>query len=92
MYVAEQMFLLHQDHSCNLDGTLGKVLLTRLHSSRMRTARLLTVSLSMHCARGDAWSRGVPALGGLPAPGELVGIPACTEVDPPVNKMTDRQV
>ena len=38
--------------------------LTRLHSSRMHTARLLTVSPSMHCSRGGclvlggAWSRG----------------------------------
>ena len=38
--------------------------LTRLDSSRMHTARLLTVSPSMHCSRGGclvpggAWSRG----------------------------------
>ena len=54
---------------------------TRLHSSRMRTARSLTVSPSMLCwggvagpggclVRGVAWSGGG-------------GIPACTEADPP---------
>ena len=33
------------------------------------------------------------ALGGVSAPGGLLpggGIPACTEADPPVNRMTDR--
>ena len=34
---------------------------------------------------GCAWSRGG---GGLPAP--RGGIPACTEADPPVDRMTDR--
>ena len=34
---------------------------------------------------------GVPGPRGIPAPGEC-GIPACTEADPPVNRMTDRQV
>ena len=56
-------------------------LLTRLHSSRMHTVCLLTVSPSMHCA------------GGVCSGGCLVqgGIPACTEVDPPtMNRMTDR--
>ena len=38
------------------------------------------------CSWGCAWSRGVSALG---VPG-LEGIPACTEVDPPLNRMTDR--
>ena len=41
----------------------------------MRTARALTVSPSMLCT------------GVLPRGG---GIPACTEADPPVNRMTDR--
>ena len=59
---------------------------TRLHSSRMRTARSLTVSPSMLC-----WGGGVPGLGrlgGVPALGGSGacsggGIPACTEADPP---------
>ena len=59
---------------------------TRLHSSRMRTARSLTVSPSMLCSGGvpgpggGAWSRGVSGQGG--------GIQACTEADPPVNRIT----
>ena len=59
---------------------------TRLHSSRMHTARSLTVSPSMLCSGGvpgpggDAWSRGVSGQGG--------GIQACTEADPPVNRIT----
>ena len=32
---------------------------TRLHSSRMHTARFLTISPSMHCAGRGAWSLGV---------------------------------
>ena len=71
---------------------------TRLHSSRMHTARLLTVSPSLHCTggglvRGDVCSRGVPGPGGVcfggcllwgvPGPQEGCGIPACTEADPP---------
>ena len=39
-------------------------LITRLHSSRMRTARVLTVSPSMLCTGGCTWS-----LGGVPGPG-----------------------
>ena len=39
---------------------------TRLHSSRMHTARALTVSPSMLCAGGCTWSgRGLPGLGGV---------------------------
>ena len=49
-------------------GHRGKANETRLHSSRMHTARSLTVSPSMLCSGG-----GVPAPGG--------GIPACTEAD-----------
>ena len=45
-----------------------KILQTRLHSSRMRTARMLTVSPSMLCTGGCTWSQGVSALGGS-APG-----------------------
>ena len=61
-----------------------------MHSSRMYTARSLTVSPSMLCSGGGvpglggclvqgmpAWSRGVPAWSGGG------GIPACTEADPP---------
>ena len=58
---------------------------TRMHSSRMRTARLLPVSPSMHCSRGCTWSwgctcpeGGVPAPGAVPARGRtsLEGVPA----------------
>ena len=56
----------------------------RLHFSRMRTARSLTISPSMFCSggggsapRGGAWSCG----GGAWSGGG--GIPACTEADPP---------
>ena len=61
-------------------------ILTRLHSSRMHTARSLTVSPSMHCAggvcsQGGAWSGGCLVGGGVPRLGG--GIAACTEADPP---------
>ena len=49
--------------------TLKQILERSLHSSRMRTARALTVSPSMLCAGGFCF------LGG--------GIPACTEADTP---------
>ena len=51
--------------------------LTRLHSSRMRTARALTVSPSMLCTGGCTWSGGwgVPGLGGVCVP---VGGVGCT--------------
>ena len=52
----------------------GNMEKTRLHSSRMRTARTLTVSPSMLCSMGGAWS-----WGGL----LRRGIPACTEADHP---------
>ena len=42
-------------------------MLTRLHSSRMRTARLLTVSPSMHCTGGCLVPVG-------PASGQTVGV------------------
>ena len=46
------------------------ILQTRLHSSRMRTARALTVSPSMFCAGGCTWSRGVYlVLGAVPGLG-----------------------
>ena len=54
---------------------------TRMHSSRMRTARLLPVSPGMHCLGGVpglgggvpdpgrcTWSGGVPGRGGVPGP------------------------
>ena len=78
---------------------------TRLHSSRMRTARALTVSPSMLCVGGVSapgcvsalgvstpggvcsWG-GVCSLGGVCSSGVSafggVGIPACTEADPPL--------
>ena len=66
----------------------AEVILTRLHSSRMLTARALTVSPSMLCTGGwGAWSWRVPGLGGA---WSGTGIPACNEADPPVNRMTDR--
>ena len=50
--------------------------LTRMHSSRMRTARFLPISPSMHCSeggvpgpRGCTWSRGYQPGGGVPAGG-----------------------
>ena len=42
---------------------------TRMHSSRMRTARLLPVSPSMHCSGGYLVPGGVPSQGDLPGPG-----------------------
>ena len=71
---------------------------TRLHSSRMRTARMLTISPSMLCARRCAWSWGCFGLEGgclvwggcLAWGGGGGGIPACTEAEPPVNRMTNR--
>ena len=54
--------------------------LTRMHSSRMRTGRLLPVSPSMHCCCGD-----VPGPGGciwfggcVPGPGGVLGPEGCT--------------
>ena len=70
-------------------------LITRLHSSRMRTVRLLPISPSMYCTGGClvpgvAWSRGVSAPGG-PASGAGGGcIPACNGPDPPVNRITEK--
>ena len=40
-----------------------------MHSSRVRTARLLPVSPSMHCSQGVYLVRGVPGRGGVPGPG-----------------------
>ena len=57
-----------------------------MHSSRMRTARLLTVS--QHALLGGVPARGVYLTGGVPAQGGylLGGVPAQV----PVNRMTDR--
>ena len=41
---------------------------TRLHSSRMHTARLLAVSPSMYCARGVSALEGCVCSGGVSAP------------------------
>ena len=54
-----------------------------MHSSGMRTARLLTVSEHV------LWRGGVPARRGVPA---LAGEGTCPGTPPPVNRMTDRQV
>ena len=68
---------------------------TSMHSSRKRTARLLPVSPSMHCAGGVSAPGGVcSGSGGVCSGGGfcLAGcIPACTEADALlVNRMTDR--
>ena len=53
-------------HFCYRFNEFVLLLLTRMHSSRMRTTRLLPVSPSMHCSGGVylvpgvcTWSRGV---------------------------------
>ena len=72
---------------------------TRLHSSRMHTARVMTISPSMLCGRGVPAPRGRACSWGVPAPGRILlgggcllwclllrgwgGIPAFTEADPP---------
>ena len=75
---------------------------TRIHSSKMHTARLLPVSPSMHCSGG--WGvpgpRGVCLVpGGVPGPGQcawsrggvcLVPGGTCPGTAPPVNRITDR--
>ena len=75
-----------------LDIELLKTLETRRHSSRMRTACLLPVSPSMHCA-GWCLSRGCLPKGlsaeGVSAKG--VCISACNEGDTPPEQ-NDRQV
>ena len=63
-------------------GPMSSNLKTRMHSSRMRTVR----NSSRLLVWGGVCSRG----GGSLVPGG--GIPACTDADPPVNRMTDRQV
>ena len=76
--------------------SLSLLITTRLHSSRMRTARALTVSPSMLCA-GGTWSVG----GGCLVPGgawsgggawsrEGVVSHHALRQTPPVNRMTNR--
>ena len=75
-----------------------------MHSSRMRTARLLSISPSMYyvgggvCSRGWGgvclWSGGGSAsgLGGSASGPGGVSQHALGQTPPPVNRMTDRQV
>ena len=83
---------------------LNQFLKTSMHSSRMRTARLLPISPGMHCSGGCllpggvcSWGCLLPGVSALGGGGgvcsqEGVCIPACTEADTlPVNRMTDRQ-
>ena len=81
-------------------------LVTSMPSSRMHTTRLLPVSPNMHCFWGVGgclplvlgggvclWSWGgcLPLVpGGLPLVQGGVCIPACTEAEPPLDRMTDR--
>ena len=57
-------------------------IITRMHFSRMRTGRSLTVCWSL-----------LPGGGGVSAPGGCLflggGIPACTEAHPPPDRITD---
>ena len=71
---------------------------TRMHSSRMRTGRLLTVCrfrFLMECASQGGWaSRGCASRGCVCFPGGVHpggGIPACTEAHLPCEQ-NDRQV
>ena len=78
--------------SCSIHKVTAMAIETRLHSSRMHTARLLSVSPSMHCSRGCLLPLSVHSLGGVCSKGgvcsrgrvcsqEDVCIPACTEAD-----------
>ena len=62
-----------------VDQSSEKKSQTRMHSSRMRTARLLPVSPSIHCSGGCTWSQGVYlsrgvylVRGGVPGPGGCI--------------------
>ena len=70
---------------------------TRMHSSRMRTARLLTVSQhalpGVYLARGSTCPGGCISAGGVPAWAAVCTCPegcTCPGTPPPVNRMTDR--
>ena len=52
---------------------------TRMHSSRMRTGPSLTACRGVHASQGGGYMHA--SRGG--------GIPACTEADPPVDRITD---
>ena len=53
-----------------------------MHSSRMRTARLLPVSPSLHCSRGGGVpARGVPAQGVYLLGGTCPGTPPRVQTD-----------
>ena len=80
-----------------------KILYTRMHSSRMRTGRTLTVFRSLLFRGGGVWSRGVSGLGwhtclvqGGGVPAWSGGVPAWSEGGclvrysplPPVDRMT----
>ena len=83
-----------QEDRCELNAQIQAYHVTRMHSSRMRTGRSLTVCRSLlpggGCLLGGVCSGGCLLLGeGVSALGG--GIPPCTEADtPPVNRMTDR--
>ena len=74
-------FLLQKMYTCKMCRwlTFQVYFPTRMHCSRMRTARLLPVSPSMHCyrgvstRRGDTCPEGVPAHGGVPTQGRVWG-------------------
>ena len=74
-----------------------------MHSSRMRTGRSLTICRSL-LPRGACFPGGCLLLGGVCSQGGYLlprgsasqggllpagGIPACTEADPPINRITD---
>ena len=70
---------------------------TRMHSSRMRTGRSLTVFQSLLfrggvSGRGGVLSRGVLVRGGWWLVREGGGVSGLVRYSPPVNRMNDRQV
>ena len=93
--LAHKSFQYHTDVINPLgDGLKLSYYKTRRHSSRMRTARLLPVSPSMHCSGGCTCQRGVylPAGGGVPE--GVGGVPArgVPAQVPPLCEQNDRQV
>ena len=100
---SETSWLKHQIYAISItrneiNGILGR---TSLHSSMMHTARLLTVSPSIHCSQGGVCSRGglLPGGcllggggllgGGVSAPREGVSQHALRQTLPPVNRILD---